>query len=151
MGHSSLAEALLGGTLAHATSHAAKATTRAAVNTSPEPFSNLALSLSGDAAVPSMLWFAWSHPWAFFAVLAIVVAVMIALTARLVPVRGRDSRATSTAHDGGTGAHGPARSVRCASSTATRGRGGASAKAWANLPEQNYTPCATASRVNEEN
>ena len=41
--------ALLGGTLA-ATSHVAKATTRAAVNTSPEPFSNIALSLAGDDA-----------------------------------------------------------------------------------------------------
>ena len=39
-----LVAALLGGTLA-ATSHVAKATTRAAVNTSPEPFSNIALSL----------------------------------------------------------------------------------------------------------
>ena len=74
---------LLGGTLA-ATSHLAKATTRAAVNTSPEPFSNLALSLFGDAAVPSMLWLSWDHPWTFFAVLAIVLVVMVALTARLV-------------------------------------------------------------------
>ena len=46
--------ALLGGTLA-ATSHVAKATTRAAVNTSPEPFSNVAMSLLGDAAVPTAL------------------------------------------------------------------------------------------------
>jgi hypothetical protein len=38
--------ALLGGTLA-ATAHTAKATTRAAVNTSPEPFSNIGLSLPG--------------------------------------------------------------------------------------------------------
>ncbi len=74
---------LLGGTLA-ATSHAAKATTRAAVNTSPEPFSNVALSLSGDVAVPSMLWLSWSHPWAFFAVLAVVLVAMVALTARLL-------------------------------------------------------------------
>lgn len=74
--------ALLGGTLA-ATSHAAKATTRAAVNTSPEPLSNIALSLFGDAMVPSMLWLSWNHPWAFFAVLAIVLVVMVVLTARL--------------------------------------------------------------------
>ena len=46
--------AFLGGTLA-ATAHTAKATTRAAVNTSPEPFSNLALSLAGDALVPALL------------------------------------------------------------------------------------------------
>jgi hypothetical protein len=74
---------LLGGTLA-ATSHAAKATTRAAVNTSPEPFSNIALSVLGDAAVPSMLWLSWDHPWAFFAVLVLVLVVMVALTARLL-------------------------------------------------------------------
>ena len=43
------AAALLGGGLA-ATSHVAKATTRAAANTSPEPFSNIALSLLGDGA-----------------------------------------------------------------------------------------------------
>jgi len=73
---------LLGGTLA-ATAHAAKATTRAAVNTSPEPFSNVALSLSGDAAVPTMLWLSWDHPWVFFAVLAVVLVAMVALTARL--------------------------------------------------------------------
>ena len=53
--------ALLGGTLA-ATAHTAKATTRAAANTSPEPFSNLALSLAGDALVPGMLWLSWAHP-----------------------------------------------------------------------------------------
>ncbi len=73
---------LLGGTLA-ATSHAAKATTRAAVNTSPEPFSNIALSLSGDAAVPTMLWLSWDHPWAFFALLVVTLAAMVALTTRL--------------------------------------------------------------------
>jgi len=74
---------LLGGTLA-ATSHAAKATTRAAVNTSPEPFSNIALSLFGDAAVPSMLWLSWAHPWLFFGVLALTLAAMIAVTIRLL-------------------------------------------------------------------
>lgn len=67
--------ALMGGALA-ATSHAAKATTRAAANTSPEPFSNIALSLAGDAAVPAMLWLSWTHPLVFFAVLAVAVVVM---------------------------------------------------------------------------
>ena len=72
------AAALLGGTLA-ATAHAAKATARAAVNTSPEPFSNLLLSLAGDALVPTMLWLAWTQPLVFFVVLAIAVAAMVAL------------------------------------------------------------------------
>ena len=71
--------ALMGGALA-ATSHTAKATTRAAVNTSPEPFSNLALSLAGDAAVPAMLWLSWEHPVWFFVVLAVALVLMVALT-----------------------------------------------------------------------
>lgn len=70
--------ALLGGSLA-ATSHVAKTTTRAAVNTSPEPFSNIGLSLAGDAAVPAALWLSWMHPMAFFAVLALALVVMIML------------------------------------------------------------------------
>ena len=70
--------ALLGGTLA-ATAHAAKATTRAAANTSPEPFSNLALSLLGDAAVPIMLWLAWEHPLWFWPLLAVAVVLALVL------------------------------------------------------------------------
>ncbi|MBL0728309.1 DUF4126 domain-containing protein [Piscinibacter sp. HJYY11] len=72
------AAAVLGGLLA-ATSHAAKATTRAAVNTSPEPFSNWGLSLAGDGAVPLMLWLSWVHPWVFFAGLALAVVAMLVL------------------------------------------------------------------------
>ena len=71
--------ALAGGTLA-ATAHTAKATTRAAVNTSPEPFSNIALSLAGDAAVPAMLWLAWEQPVWFFVALAVAVIAAVVLT-----------------------------------------------------------------------
>jgi hypothetical protein len=74
----SVMAALLGGGLA-ATAHAAKASTRAAANTSPEPFSNLGLSLFGDLAVPTMLWLAWAHPFVFFPLLALALAVMAAL------------------------------------------------------------------------
>ncbi|HWH74700.1 MAG TPA: DUF4126 domain-containing protein [Methylibium sp.] len=70
--------ALLGGTLA-ATSHAVKATMRAAVNTSPEPFSNLALSLLGDLAVPGMLWLAFTHPAAAIAAVALAFVAMLVL------------------------------------------------------------------------
>ena len=73
-----MAAALMGGTLA-ATSHVAKATTRAALNTSPEPFSNLAMSLLGDSVVPVSLWLSWAHPAVFFAALAGALVVMIAL------------------------------------------------------------------------
>jgi Domain of unknown function (DUF4126) len=71
------AAALLGGTLA-ATSHLAKATTRAAANTSPEPFSNVALSLLGDGLVPFVLWLSWVHPVALFATLGVALIAMLA-------------------------------------------------------------------------
>jgi Domain of unknown function (DUF4126) len=70
--------ALMGGALA-ATSHTAKTTTRLAANTSPEPFSNIGLSLLGDAAVPSMLWLAWTHPAWFFVALALALVLMVSL------------------------------------------------------------------------
>jgi hypothetical protein len=73
-----LVAALMGGTLA-ATAHAAKATTRAAVNSSPEPFSNIALSLLGDLAVPTMLWLAVEHPQWFFPLLAVALVLAIVL------------------------------------------------------------------------
>jgi hypothetical protein len=71
--------ALMGGTLA-ATAHTAKATTRAAVNTSPEPFSNIGLSLLGDLSVPALLWLAWEQPLWFFGALALSVIVALVLT-----------------------------------------------------------------------
>jgi hypothetical protein len=70
------AAALMGGTLA-ATSHLAKSSARAAVNTSPEPFSNVALSLAGDAAVPATLWLSWNYPAATLIVVGTAVVVML--------------------------------------------------------------------------
>ena len=71
--------ALLGGTLA-ATSHVAKSTARAAVNTSPEPFSNLTLSLLGDAVVPGALWLAFTHPVLALAAVTLATLSMLAIT-----------------------------------------------------------------------
>jgi hypothetical protein len=70
--------ALLGGSLA-ATSHAAKLTTRAAVNTSPEPFSNIAVSLLEDGFVVFMLWLAATHPVAFAIVLVLTLVAAVLL------------------------------------------------------------------------
>ncbi len=69
---------LLGGTLA-ATSHAAKATTRAAINTSPEPFSNIAMSLVEEGGVMGMMWLATNYPLSFGVVLCVVLAVSVVL------------------------------------------------------------------------
>ena len=77
-----LVAGLMGGTLA-ATAHTAKATTRAAVNTSPEPFSNVGLSLLGDAAVPALLWLAWQQPTVFFIALGLSIVLALVLTVML--------------------------------------------------------------------
>ena len=70
---------VIGGGLA-ATAHTAKATTRAAANTSPEPFSNIGLSLAGDMAVLAMLWLAWQQPLLFFVALGLALIVALVLT-----------------------------------------------------------------------
>jgi hypothetical protein len=72
----SLVAALLGGTLA-ATSFTAKATTRAAINTSPEPFTNVGASLVEDSIVPAGLWLAIAHPLVFVGVLILVLFVSV--------------------------------------------------------------------------
>lgn len=63
---------LVGGSTALA-SHTVKAGTRMAVNTSPEPFSNIALSLAEDLGVAGIVSFAIFHPEAA----AIIAAVLL--------------------------------------------------------------------------
>lgn len=75
--------ALLGGTLA-ATTHATKMTTRAAINTSPEPFSNMGMSLVEDGLVVGGLWLAATHPVLFGIALAIGLVLMVGLLVVLV-------------------------------------------------------------------
>ncbi|MDZ4100332.1 MAG: DUF4126 domain-containing protein [Hydrogenophaga sp.] len=78
-GAMALAAALLGGSLA-ATSQAAKTTTRAAINASPEPFSNIAMSLVEDGLVVGAVWLATNHPVAFGVLLLITVVLMWIVT-----------------------------------------------------------------------
>lgn len=73
-----LTAAILGGTLA-GTVHLAKSGTRAAINTSPEPFSNWTASLSEDALVPLGLWLAVAHPILFFVLLALFLLLAVIL------------------------------------------------------------------------
>ena len=77
-GAMALVAALLGGSLA-ATSFTAKATARAAINTSPEPFSNVGASLVEDGLVPLGLWLAVTHPFVFVGVLTLVLIVSVYL------------------------------------------------------------------------
>jgi len=74
--------ALLGGSLA-ATSFATKATTRLAVNSSPEPFSNIAVSLLEDGLVVGAMWLATNYPIAFGIALAITLVLMVILLVTL--------------------------------------------------------------------
>jgi hypothetical protein len=74
--------ALMGGTLA-ATSQAAKTTTRAAINTSPEPFSNLLASLVEDGLVVGAVWLATTRPLIFGIVLLATVVLMGVVTVTL--------------------------------------------------------------------
>ena len=66
------AVALLGGTLAAGT-HLTKAGTRAMINASPEPFSNVAASFSEDVVVLGGLWLMFAHPWLMLALLLLLV------------------------------------------------------------------------------
>ncbi|MBP8308673.1 MAG: DUF4126 domain-containing protein [Burkholderiaceae bacterium] len=77
------AAALLGGSLT-ATTHLAKSGTRALVNTSPEPFSNIALSLVEDVAVIGGAWLLAEHPLVLLGVLACFTVLMLVMLRLLV-------------------------------------------------------------------
>jgi hypothetical protein len=72
--------AAAGGTVALIT-HLAKATTRIAVNTSPEPASNVAVSVVEDVAVAGTVAVAVVNPWvaATIALALLIAAVVVAL------------------------------------------------------------------------
>ncbi|SNS27409.1 protein of unknown function [Noviherbaspirillum humi] len=74
--------AVIGGTFA-AGAHATKAGSRALINTSPEPFSNWAASLSEDAAVAGGLWAAFFHPWLLFTFLGLFFLLALWLLPKL--------------------------------------------------------------------
>ena len=68
-------------------SHAVKAGTRLAINTSPEPLSNVAASVSEDVAVLGVVWFAIQHPRAAAAIAALLLAgglILLYALAKLV-------------------------------------------------------------------
>ena len=73
---------LLGGGLATA-SHAAKAGSRVAINTSPEPFSNFGASVAEDVSVVAGLWTALNHPWLFIGLLLVFLLLALWLLPKL--------------------------------------------------------------------
>lgn len=75
--------------------HLAKATTRLAVNTSPEPASNIAVSLGEDTAIVGVVLLAIWYPWVaggvalILFIVAVAVALALAATARAALRRRR--------------------------------------------------------------
>ena len=86
--------ALLAGGVAFA-GHSTKAATRMLVNSSPEPVSNIALSLAGDAAVPLGVWFVLNYPLVAGAAVAVFLLLFFVVSPgiyRLVRVQWRALR-----------------------------------------------------------
>ena len=75
-----LAAAILGGAITSGT-HLAKTGARAAINTSPEPFSNWTASFGEDGMLLGGLWLVFHHPLAFL----ILLGAFLLLTIWLVP------------------------------------------------------------------
>jgi hypothetical protein len=71
------AAALIGGSVA-LTTHLTKAGTRAVVNTSPEPFTNWALSVGEDLFVIGLTWVAVQHPVLATAIAVVLLAAIVA-------------------------------------------------------------------------
>jgi hypothetical protein len=86
--------AILGGTIAAGT-HLTKAGGRAAINTSPEPFTNWAASFGEDMLVPAGLWLAVAHPVMFLVMLllfAVAAVLLLGVVARGLVVVVRSLR-----------------------------------------------------------
>jgi hypothetical protein len=69
---------VVGGLIALA-AHAAKTTVRAAVTPSPEPLSNIGLSLVEDVLAISLTWFASRHPYVAAAIVGVLLVIIVAL------------------------------------------------------------------------
>jgi len=63
--------------------HAAKATARVAVNHSPEPFSNVAVSLVEDAAVAGGLYLLVAHPWLMAGIALVILLGIVWFTPKV--------------------------------------------------------------------
>ncbi len=67
-------------------SHAAKATTRVAVNTSPEPVSNSVVSLAEDGLVAAVVFFAVEYPLVAVIVVVLLLVVGVYVMTKLIGI-----------------------------------------------------------------
>lgn len=78
-----LAAAIIGGMITSGT-HFAKSGSRAAINTSPEPFSNWTASATEDGLVLGGLWVAIAHPGVFLVLLVVFLLLLAWLLPKLL-------------------------------------------------------------------
>jgi Domain of unknown function (DUF4126) len=74
--HKQLLATLLGALIAFL-AHGGKVAARVAVTSSPEPFSNMALSLGEDASVIFLTWFATQHPYSAASIVVVALAIIV--------------------------------------------------------------------------
>ncbi|MFE7562776.1 DUF4126 domain-containing protein [Kitasatospora sp. NPDC057500] len=97
-----VAAGAMGGTTA-LVSHLVKASLRMAVNTSPEPASNIAVSLAEDVSVAGLVTLAIFHPWLAASISAVLLLVGVLLVwfainrIRAFRARRRERRAARAA------------------------------------------------------
>lgn len=77
-----LAALLAGGSIA-LVAHGAKATTRLAINASPEPFSNWAASITEDITVLGSIWMIFNHPIIMMVLIVIFLTSIIWLVPKI--------------------------------------------------------------------
>ncbi len=88
-----IASAALGGLIAFA-AHGGKTALRAAVTPSPEPVSNIALSLGEDVGAISLSWIAVQHPYVAASVVAVLlIAIVLVMRWVIRALRGLFTRA----------------------------------------------------------
>ena len=83
-----LASVVLASAIAFA-AHGGKTAIRAAVTPSPEPLSNIGLSLTEDALAIALVWFATQHPYAA----AVIVGILLVLLVVVVRMISKSLRA----------------------------------------------------------
>jgi len=78
-----MAAAIVGGLITSGT-HLAKSGSRAAINTSPEPFTNWTASATEDGLVLGGLWLAIAHPLGFLVALVLFLALVVWLLPKVL-------------------------------------------------------------------
>ncbi len=85
--------AVLGGGTLALVAHGTKATTRLAINASPEPFSNWAASVAEDVTVLGGVWLMFNHPIVMIILVLAFLALMVWLTPKVFRLAKRGFQA----------------------------------------------------------